>query len=158
METYQKRNLRCSICGNTEDNKLYKVQERQLNQGDFFQYLYCPQCGTLQLYEEVENLSQYYQDNYYSFNVKARRKKSLPMFIKKSCSKLIVNCPFMLPSLMENFLRDKMGSLFLLYGTKVKLASAILDVGGGNGKWLDILSQWGFSNLTCIDLFCKRSP
>lgn len=29
---------------------------------------------------------------------------------------------------------------------------------GGNGRWLNVLSQWGFNNLTCIDLFCENSP
>lgn len=158
MTKHQNSNLCCKICGNTKNHKLYNVKERRLNEGEYFQYLYCSECGTLQLNEKVEDLGRYYGDNYYSsFYGGAPKKKYLPMIFRKCCSKFITNCTFWLPTMLEGFLRYKV-SPFLLYGTKVKLNSAILDVGGGDGRWLSSLSRWGFTNLTCIDKFCPDSP
>lgn len=147
----------CKICGNEEKNMVYNVKERQLNKGDEFRYLYCSRCGTLQLYDEIDNIEKYYPSNYYSFHMKGSGKIFVPMVIKKTCVRFISNCPFWLPGILENLLRDIMYSLMLLYGTCVKSESAILDVGGGNGRWLDTLYHWGFQNLSCIDLFSQSS-
>ena len=35
----------CRICGNENNNRLVKVKERQLNNGEEFQYLKCSKCG-----------------------------------------------------------------------------------------------------------------
>ena len=48
-------NMYCRICGNAKKNKLYEIRERQLKNGDIFQYLYCNQCGTLQLNDKIKN-------------------------------------------------------------------------------------------------------
>lgn len=158
MSGYSSDEKKCRICGNTSHNVMYDVKERQLNRGESFPYLYCGQCGTLQLVETVEDVGQYYADNYYSFQVRSSQRRGLPMVIKKCCAAFVTKCSFWLPAALENFLREYAGSLMTLYGTKLKLSSSILDVGGGNGRWLNALSQWGFRNLTCIDLFCKESP
>lgn len=148
----------CKICGNGEKNLIYKIKERQINKGEVFRYLYCSHCGTLQLYDEIDDIGNYYPNDYYSFHMKGRGlQRFLPMIIKKDFTYFISNSPVELPSILENILRDIMGSLMQVYGTHVKLESAILDVGGGNGKWLYALYRWGFRNLTCIDLFAHNS-
>lgn len=85
--------------------------------------------------------------------MKSSQKLFLPRIIKRMCVCLVSNCAYELPKSLENILRDIMRSLMKLYDTNVKYEDAILDVGGGNGKWLDELYKWGFRNLTCIDLF-----
>lgn len=147
----------CKICGNEKKNIVYHVKERQINKGDKFRYLYCSRCGTLQLYDDIDNIGDYYAGDYYSFHMKGSGKILAPMIIKKTFIYFISHCTFWLPNIWENILRDIMNSLMLLYGTCVRTKSAILDVGGGNGKWLDTLYHWGFRNLSCIDLF-SQSP
>lgn len=121
---------KCRICGNTSNNRLYDVKERQLNKGASFQYMHCGRCGTLQLVDKVENIGEYYEDSYYSFQVKSLQRRDLPMLIKKLCVGFVVNCLFWLPGSLENFMREHVGSLMILYGTKIRLNSAVLDVGG----------------------------
>ena len=147
----------CKICGNNVNNTFFHVQERQLNRGGEFLYLYCERCGTLQLDEKVSNIGDYYPKDYYSFHLKETRKILLPKNIKKKCVTAISNCSYKIPFTVESILRDSHISLGFLIATNVKLKSAILDVGGGNGKWLNALSHWGFQNLTCIDLYCENA-
>ena len=143
----------CKICGNKENNMSYKVRERQINRGEIFRYLYCSYCGTLQLYDDVKNISDFYPGNYYSFHMKSTGKIFLPRIVKHKCVLFVSDPICRLPESIENILRDILSSLMKLYGTNVKYEDAILDVGGGNGKWLNELYSWGFRNLTCIDLY-----
>ena len=52
----------CKICKNAKNNELYYIKERQLNEGNIFEYLYCCRCGTLQLNETVEDISHFYSE------------------------------------------------------------------------------------------------
>ena len=123
----------CRICGNTKGNKLYEIRERQINNGDVFQYLHCNQCGTLQLNDKIENTGDFYKEYYYSFHLKSAERK-IPPFLMKGCMLFVLHNPFFLPTVLENFMREKAASLMFLYKTKLKLSSRILDVGGGQWK------------------------
>lgn len=147
----------CKICGNVRHNKLYQIRERQLNQGGMFRYVYCNRCGTLQLIDKIRDISLYYPFDYYSFNMSANEKKTFN-FLRKICINLILNFPVKLPGKLEEKIWNKFAAIKYLYGCQLNLDSSILDVGGGNGRWLEKLRQYGFKDLTCIDLFCQKSP
>ncbi|WP_148202389.1 hypothetical protein [Thermococcus onnurineus] len=58
----------CRICGNSQNNKVYKVKEMMFGFGDEFIYFECSKCGALQIAEIPKDLGKYYPKNYYSFN------------------------------------------------------------------------------------------
>lgn len=150
--------MRCRICKNVEGNIIYQVKERRLNEGEAFPYLYCGRCGTLQLNERIKDIGKYYREDYYSFHLGLKRQNAIKKAVKQAVLSLIARRRLKLPFLMEDILREKMGWLMILYKTGVRKESRILDVGGGNGKWLADLSQYGFRHLTCVDLYCEKSP
>lgn len=143
----------CRICKNTKDNQIYYIKERQLNKGDMFAYLYCGKCGTLQLNEEVENISCFYQNEYYAFveNDYSGKTKAERLFDKWLVF-LLVN--IRLPDKMYEMLQGhKYYWLKCLYGTKLKYSDSLLDIGCGSGNWLQFLYTLGFRNLTGVDLY-----
>lgn len=77
----------------------------------------------------------------------------LPPVVKRKCVLWVSSSARKLPQVLENILWDMPSPLVKLHGTDVRPEDAVLDVGGGNGKWTDELYQWGFRDLTCIDLF-----
>lgn len=126
----------CKICGNFQDNTIYKIDPVQefpgLNNNPF-EYIECSKCGCLQIVNVPQYLSKYYSFNYYYLqqpNVK--QTKGLLRFMKRKRA--------------ENSLNNKIilgGILSKIYGvpyyfdwlTKVNvtLESKILDVGCGDG-------------------------
>ncbi len=111
-------NMYCRICGNAKKNKLYEIRERQLNNGDIFQYLYCNQCGTLQLNDKIKNMGDFYKDCYYSFHLKSTKRK-IPQLFMKWRMLFILHDPFFLPAFLENFIREKVASLMFTVNLKV---------------------------------------
>jgi hypothetical protein len=59
--------MKCKICGNSEDNKVYKIIEMLFLIRDEFEYFQCSQCDCLQISDFPTNMEKYYPDNYYSF-------------------------------------------------------------------------------------------
>jgi len=57
----------CRICGNYENNKVYKIKEMMFGFNEEFTYFECSRCGSLQITEVPTNLEKYYPENYYSY-------------------------------------------------------------------------------------------
>jgi len=120
---------------------------------DEFKYFQCPQCECLQIAEVPENLSKYYPDNYYSFNVKtsADTKKGLKekMMIERNRSAALGTglVGFLLNRVYPTEIFDPLRIAGL------KKDNSILDVGCGNGKLLFMLQEMGCTDLTGVDPF-----
>lgn len=143
----------CRICKNNKNNKLYYVKERQLNEGDTFEYLYCGKCGTLQLNEVVEDMSHFYQDNYYAFIEENYSRKTLAGRIFDQCFVFVLVHSNWSAKTYERLQGSKYYRLRCLCGTKLKFSDSLLDVGCGSGNWLQFLYTVGFKNLTGVDLY-----
>lgn len=59
--------MKCRICGNNKNNKIYQVKEMMFGFRDKFDYFQCATCNCLQISEIPCEISKYYPDNYYSF-------------------------------------------------------------------------------------------
>lgn len=116
----------------------------------------CRRCGTLQLDTYPEDIGAYYNSDYYAFG-ETSSGRTPSGWMMSLAYKHFINNDFRMPYTLQYVLMKKIGSVFKLYGTKVKPESRILDVGGGNGSWLFRLSKWGFRHLTCVDRFCRES-
>ncbi|MCK5535007.1 class I SAM-dependent methyltransferase, partial [bacterium] len=154
--------MKCRICENLNDNKVYEVQEMMFGLGDKFTYFQCAKCGCLQILEVPTDISQYYPSDYYSFSLAGSNQ--FTSLIKKLVKKLrdryaVFNKGVIGKLIYRNFPNEWLRSLFYLQSlSKVNLNrdTKILDVGCGAGSLLETLSQMGFKNLMGIDPYIKE--
>lgn len=140
----------CAICGNRQNNRIYRVKERMLNRGDEFNYLLCFRCGTLQLIDHVDNMSQYYNNNYYAYK-RNSNERNVNIFRKRLKAWAYLNF-VSAERADDSFWRD-LQWLYPIKGMRLKKMSKILDVGCGSGTWLERLHELGYSRLYGIDKF-----
>lgn len=144
-------NRYCTICGNRGNNRVYQVKERMLNRGEQFNYLLCSRCGTLQLIDSVDDMGQYYKNNYYAYKKKANE-SNIKILKKRFKSWVYLN--FVSQEKADNsFLGSELQWLYPLKGLRLKKNSKILDIGCGSGAWLEQLNELGYNRLYGIDKF-----
>lgn len=144
-------NRYCTICGNRANNGVYSIKERMLNQGEQFNYLLCSRCGTLQLIDSVDNMEQYYKNNYYAYK-RTLNERNIHIFMKRFKAWAYLN--FVNPEKVDNsFFWSEVQWLYPLKGLQLKKNSKILDIGCGSGAWLERLNELGYSRLYGIDKF-----
>ncbi len=120
---------------------------------DSFEYFECENCGTLQIKEIPQNISAYYPANYYSFYSKTTTKERIINAIRDRF--LYVGFPkFLLEKINQKIPNLSLSALLKV--TKDK-STKILDVGCGEGKFLQSLFQLGFKNIKGIDPFIKET-
>jgi 2-polyprenyl-3-methyl-5-hydroxy-6-metoxy-1,4-benzoquinol methylase len=150
----------CRVCDNDTGNVLFNAYEMMFGFRDEFEYYQCSRCGCLQIKEIPCDMSKYYPDNYYSFNVRGENNisKSILTKIKLSLKKSIIKYSF----------KTKISSLFMTkiyqlpsWAEWLKIAgmgldNSILDVGCGTGHLILEMHKLGFSNLTGIDPYITQ--
>lgn len=140
--------MKCKICGNDKDNKVFKVKEMMFGCRETFDYFECSQCGCLQIYTIPQNMSKYYPPDYLSFQME---KKSFKEKIKR----------------ILDTKRDKFSIIFngflgfsyypdFLSRNKLNFDARILDVGTGIGALPLLLHDIGFSNVMGIDPYINE--
>jgi SAM-dependent methyltransferase len=129
---------------------------------DEFDYVECGECGTVQIAQIPTDLGKYYPDNYFSFEsaentdlgatfgrrLGARFAGTHLLTGKSDIGKFVLTRkPWMAdhfpPSLSEPLL-------------DLSFNSRILDVGCGNGRLLQALHYFGFTNLRGADAFIEK--
>lgn len=146
--------MRCKICENTSQNQSYKVKEMMFGFRDTFKYFQCSQCGCLQIEEIPSNMSKYYPENYYSFELFEGLKNPLKALFKKTRDSYAIFNKGILGKLLFTFYPNE--KLRTLYKTNINKKSRILDVGCGAGSLLYSLKNIGFNNLSGIDPFIDK--
>lgn len=144
--------MKCKICGNDVDNKIHVVKERILNKGDSFHYLECSKCGTWMMIDEINNLSQFYPDDYNPF----KKNRLKPSILKKAYRYIMIRKIF--NSNYSDYrkvasIRGIDALIKRCCGIRINKQSKILDIGCAKGEWLDDLYDVGYHNITGIDLF-----
>jgi SAM-dependent methyltransferase len=124
--------MKCRICGNTENMRVFNVQEMMFGYKDHFLYFQCSVCDCLQIYELPEDISKYYPSNYYSFkqNISDQPKQQIQMMAKQFYT-------------------------YYLARLGITRTSRILDVGCGSGSLLYALRQAGLKNVLGVDPFIQ---
>lgn len=147
--------MKCEICGYIGEGKIYMVPERMINLGDIFEYLLCPNCGVLKRNDVLGGVEKYYGMDYYAFSATSggflyRIKHKL------ECIILLAVIHGIIPEIIfRNNIKMWRPAIASLFKTHLNKNTSILDIGGGNGKWLEILYRCGYKNLTNIDLYCS---
>lgn len=143
--------FRCQICLSEGRFRPYQVREMMFGTRDEFQYFQCENCECLQLNDTPANLSQYYPENYYSFNVSHSGKYS---GARGDIRKNHYRRSLLGSSFYKRYLGNRKFRIF----SKLKLTnkSRVLDVGCGNGQgFLEPMAQAGFTNLLGCDPFLE---
>lgn len=147
-------NYTCNICGNTENNSFYVVREMQFGTRDEFNYCQCSNCLCLQIIDPPKNLSDYYPENYFSFQ---KEKSSL---LKENLNTQRDKYVFGQKNLIGKILYKIYGAPTYSHWLKnlnINFNSKILDVGCGRGSLLYRMGNAGFKNAAGIDPFINKS-
>lgn len=147
--------MKCGICLREINSNPYQVKEMMFGTGKSYPYYKCSSCGCLQIGEIEREVSNLYPADYYSFNTYSisyiiRRIKQL--IVRYSVAKSLGE-----KSIFGFLLSDKNrdGGAHAIKGRSYKDAK-ILDVGCGDGTFIDALSWCGYQNLTGIDPFLEK--
>lgn len=144
----------CKICGNSENNKEFKIREMMFGFRDEFSYFECSKCGCLQIEKIPENMGKYYPSNYYSFKKADKSNNFLKQILKAKRDKYTLFKKGLVGKIISkkypNMLFDMFSRIEINYNSK------ILDVGCGAGNFLYSLNKIGFNNLTGIDPYIKK--
>ncbi|WP_026733961.1 class I SAM-dependent methyltransferase [Fischerella sp. PCC 9605] len=152
----------CAICNHSLGNKSYFVREMMFGFRDEFEYFECGQCGCLQLKNIPENISKYYPDDFYSFQIPVvEEENTLQSFLRHQRMKYLIAGNTYLEPLLSKILTKISGipqPIYYDWVKKLKLPmdSKILDVGCGVGKSLLSMRSDGFTDLTGIDPFIEK--
>ena len=145
--------MKCPICGADAD-KEYVVKELQLGLREEFTYVECSRSGCLFLKDIPDDMSKYYDKNYAPHKNKDSFKNKL---ISKFVGSYLSN-NHVLSKLMPNNKIPPIAKLInqLAADFTINSNSSILDVGCGDGKFLNYFKNGGFKDLTGIDLFIDK--
>ena len=147
--------MKCKICDNQSNNKMFKVKEMMFGFDDIFDYFECSKCGCLQILKIPSDVSKYYPSNYYSFEIlgnsnlnKIKRiiriKRDKYAFAGTGIIGLILNKIY--PA--HHF--------DMMIKANINIDARILDVGCGSGSLLRTLNDIGFNRLYGVDPFIKE--
>ena len=145
----------CKICGNSENNKEFKIKEMMFGFRDEFTYFECSKCGCLQIAKIPKNFKKYYPLNYYSFKKVDKSKNFLKQILKEKRDKYALFKKGLVGKIISkkypNVLFDMVSRIEINYNSK------ILDVGCGAGNFLYSLNKIGFKNLVGVDPYLRES-
>ncbi len=147
--------MKCTICGNAENNKAYVLKEMMFGFRDEFKYFKCADCTCFQIENIPLNMQKYYPDNYYSLNQKAEKPLRLNYFKQLQFDHLSGYKKSVLGSIASFKYNPTIASWFTNMNLKDK-NDKILDIGCGNGKLIKYLFQVGFQNLTGVDPYVEQ--
>jgi SAM-dependent methyltransferase len=137
----------CKTCNSTE-TQLFHVREMMKGNGEVFTYQFCGLCQTLTLIDPPADPAKYYDDYY------TEKKSFYPInnvmgtAWRLRCRLSLLGFFPLIRLFAYNTMLDWCNRI-----KKIRLDSAILDVGCGNGDILFEFSKHGFTNLTGVDLF-----
>ncbi len=145
----------CRVCGNSTNNKTYKIKEMMFGLRDEFMYFECAECGALQIVEIPKDLGRYYPGNYYSYNISIHNTNFIKRFLRKKLYKyLIWKRGIIGKFLSQVYHNSAIASIGEVKG--MTYDSTILDVGCGRGHLLYILRELGFKNLYGVDPYINK--
>lgn len=152
------QNLSCKICGNSDNNKFYKVREMMYGTREVFDYMECGKCGCLQLTTHLDDPSKYYPTDYYSYDNRgdAHFKSPLKNFVVSLRDSYVLTGKGTTGKIINKYFPNRGLGLFLFKHVHLKKNAKILDVGCGAGTMPYLFKNAGFTDVTGIDPFIKE--
>ncbi len=150
-----KDSFTCKFCGNQSGKSSVIIKEMLNGTNEEFGYYECEHCKSLQIKKIPENLGQYYQQEYYSFNTMNKIIKKVKFYLYEHY--LYGN---FIGKILSKFIEDNKELLIilseLLKDNRITENSRILDIGCGNGDFLDDLANVGFKNLNGMEPYIEQ--
>ncbi|MDO5572632.1 MAG: class I SAM-dependent methyltransferase [bacterium] len=149
---------KCNICGNEKNNSIIDVKERILkDKREVFHYMQCGRCGAVMLQDRIDDFAKWYPSDYNPYH-KRKEKQSITSIIKRTIEfEQIIRMHG--DGEREQFQKVLGGMkecdilLKRMFGTNIKRKNSLVDIGCGDGHWLDYLYEMGYHNITGVDLF-----
>jgi 2-polyprenyl-3-methyl-5-hydroxy-6-metoxy-1,4-benzoquinol methylase len=144
--------IECRVCANTIGNTEFTVTEMMYGTKDKFSYTECHKCGCLQISQIPSNISNYYPDNYYSYQFRLSIKEKIKFLLKS----LLIESRFLAGGKIDKLFLYYQEYLFIDFLRRNSYLSAtkrVLDVGCGSGIILLQLRYLGFKSLKGVDPF-----
>lgn len=145
--------MTCRICGNKENNTVYRVKEMLYGTKEEFDYFQCGDCECLQISEYPKDISKYYPKSYMAYDLK--KNGLLKTFLNKKRDQSSLG--------YKNFIGDILVKLWgvptyaqRLINAGAKYKSRIVDVGCGSGSLLYRLRNSGYKNIFGVDPFIEK--
>jgi 2-polyprenyl-3-methyl-5-hydroxy-6-metoxy-1,4-benzoquinol methylase len=156
--------LNCRVCGaGVAEARQHQVREMFFGTREWFSYLECPACGSLQIEQIPSDLARFYPSNYYAQTAPVNYTETLPQraryFFRGQLTLKQLGRPSLAGRLIGSFYSAKNALPKWLDSrhVDVTLDSRILDVGCGNGVMLSSLRRFGFRRLEGIEPFIKAA-
>lgn len=141
----------CKACSGS-DLRIFQAKEMMHGLRHEFNYGQCKGCGSIQILQVPDNLSDYYPGNYYSLQTPLSSQRTLRQWLLEQRLEYCQG--------KSNFLG---GFLRLFFGAPlivptdwmslvgVRTEDRVLDVGCGSGQLLASMAAMGFKHLTGVD-------
>ncbi|MBD3229923.1 MAG: methyltransferase domain-containing protein [Candidatus Lokiarchaeota archaeon] len=145
--------MKCKICGNSKENKTYKIKEMMFGLREEFSYLKCGECGCLQIIEVPEDLSNYYE-NYHQNKTFSKINLGIMKKFRILRDKYTLLGEGLIGKVLYKFF-PPIDGLEAIKKVRINKNTRILDVGCGTGTLLKIINDLGFNKLLGVDLYIK---
>ncbi len=147
--------MKCRICHNEEGNQTISAREMMQGTREWFDYVHCAGCGSLQIATLPVDPSIHYRGEYYSYAA-PRHRPGLRGWLNRRRDAHTVLGGAWPGGLVARRYRPAPG-LRALQPLGLDRQARILDVGCGGGELLFALREIGFGNLLGADPFNEKN-
>lgn len=145
----------CKVCGKETKENIKTIKESIIGTYEEFEYNECEHCKSLELINIPEDMSKYYEEEYYSFQNYDKLTNFIMKHLKNSYFKKDIIGNFLKKFLSDNKeLFELMSKMF--EEDRINYNSKILDIGCGSGTFLYELSEIGFNDLNGMEPFIEE--
>ena len=146
--------MNCRICGDNR-GRSYVAREMMFGTGEEFDYFECSSCGCLQIARYPLEAGRFYRTGYFSFKERAAgRGNGLAFLLRRKWVDHVLGRSTVVGAVLGQFRPvPRLYGIFRKHG--ITRQSRILDVGCGNGQFLDTLYRGGFEHLTGVDPYVE---
>ncbi len=143
------------MCGSREIGGTYAVREMMFGLRETFTYLQCSNCEGLYITDTPEDFSAYYPPDYYSFSHGRRRNRGrLKRRIKRLVNSYAVFGEGWVGRLLYGVFPEP--NMRCLSRNPVNRSTRLLEIGSGDGAYLQDLAEIGFTTIAGIDPYIEE--
>jgi len=147
--------MHCPYCLSEKVKDRYQVKESMFGTGESFELTECGTCFSMYQASPPQDMSVYYGEGYYSMGLDVSQSK-LKTWAKGLVARQLLGYKSTAGTLLSRILPTPVAATWLGFAG-ARLDESVLDVGCGNGFYLQVLRDFGFTNLTGVDPFMDAS-